>query len=749
MESLGVFFCTGCDIGEGVAIEKVQQAAEEKGKVKHCQTHACLCSPEGVAGISSAIDENGLDGILIAACSPRVKADLFNFDRKKIALERASLREQCVWSHEPGHEDTQMLAEDLVRMGVARLSAELLPGDLDEKIDRTVLVVGAGLAGLNASVAAAGLGHPVVLVEAKDHLGGYLADVTKVVPEHPPYTTPAPNPVADLVLQVEANDSIQVHKSTKIESIKGQPGQFAVKLAGPAGAAEITVGAIVQATGADPYDASKLTKFGFGASKDVVTSHDMERFLKEGQLKRPSDGKTPKSIVFVQCAGSRDAEHLSYCSAECCATSVKQVAAIHEIDPEIDCTVVYKDLRTPAQLERFYLAVQDQPGSLFMRGDVSKVSANGTLAVEVAGNVPDENLIVDADLVVLATGMVPHAADGTAIRAFVDAKKRFATTESDQQREQAAQTIEKLKAHENTEILNLAYRQGPDLPALEYGFADSHYICFPYETRRTGVYAAGTMRAPMDSSQAAEDGWGAAMKAVQNIRSNERGEAVHPRAGDVSIADFALQRCTQCKRCTEECPFGSIDEDEKGTPKYNPLRCRRCGICMGACPERIISFPEASVESIASMIKSVEVPDELDEKPRILVFMCENDAIPALDEAARQRLRWNPWIRIVPVRCLGSVNTVWVADSLSSGFDGVMMIGCKKGDDYQCHYMDGSELAAKRMTNVSETLDRLALESERLKVVELAHDEFGRVLEIIEEFAETIEEVGPNPYKGF
>ena len=149
------------------------------------------------------------------------------------------------------------------------------------------------------------------------------------------------------------------------------------------------------------------------------------------------------------------------------------------------------------------------------------------------------------------------------------------------------------------------------------------------------------------------------------------------------------------------------------------------------------------------MIKAVEVPDETDEKPRILVFMCENDALPALDEAARRRLQWNAWVRIVPVRCLGSVNTVWIADALSSGFDGVLLIGCAKGEDYQCHYMDGSELAARRMGNIKETLDRLALESERLRVVELAHDEFHRIPEIFEEFATVIEEVGPNPYKGF
>jgi quinone-modifying oxidoreductase, subunit QmoB len=103
---------------------------------------------------------------------------------------------------------------------------------------------------------------------------------------------------------------------------------------------------------------------------------------------------------------------------------------------------------------------------------------------------------------------------------------------------------------------------------------------------------------------------------------------VHPRWGDMSFPHFALQRCTQCKRCTEECPFGTINEDEKGTPQPNLTRCRRCGICMGACPERIISFKDYSVEIVGSMIKAVDIPDEFDEKPRLLALLCENDAVP-------------------------------------------------------------------------------------------------------------------------
>ena len=133
----------------------------------------------------------------------------------------------------------------------------------------------------------------------------------------------------------------------------------------------------------------------------------------------------------------------------------------------------------------------------------------------------------------------------------------------------------------------------------------------------------------------------------------------------------------------------------------------------------------------------------------MIAFVCENDALPALDEAAARGLTWNPWIRVVPVRCLGAVNVVWIADSLSSGIDGILLMGCKRGDDYQCHYVRGSELANYRMGNVKETLDRLSLESERVRVLEVARDDWPRIPKIFEDFAETIEQVGPNPYKGF
>jgi len=172
---------------------------------------------------------------------------------------------------------------------------------------------------------------------------------------------------------------------------------------------------------------------------------------------------------------------------------------------------------------------------------------------------------------------------------------------------------------------------------------------------------------------------------------------------------------------------------------------------MGSCPERIIGFADYTIDSISSMIKSVNVPseDDFDEPPlRILGLVCENDAYPAIDAAGINRLPYSADVRLIPVRCLGSVNVVWIKDALSKGMDGVFLLGCKHGDDYQCHFVKGSELASVRMKNIGEALKSLALEQERVAQFEVAIDEYGKIPGIINQFVDRIEALGPNPFKG-
>jgi quinone-modifying oxidoreductase subunit QmoB len=730
VKKLGVFICSGCGIGEAVNEEQLAKVATSEYKAPVCEVDPFLCGQAGLAKIRGHVDA-GVNTVVIAGCSSRVKTEVFSFNGETI-VERVNIREHVAWCQKPKDEDTQMMAEDYLRMGIVKAQkSEPLEPPSDE-ISKKLLVVGGGVTGLTAALEAANAGYEVVLVEKEEKLGGSAHD-----------------DLGDKIETVLYHPKIQVLTSAKISQTAGQPGMFDATIVAPDETVKVRVGAIVMATGWKPYDATKLGHLGYGVSPDVITSVDLDKM--KGRIVRPSDGKPVEDVLFVQCAGSRDKNHLPYCSSTCCMGTLRQVGYVHELNPEAKVYVVYKDMRTPGQYEKVYRTAQDHPLNFFTKGEVAEVTklANGKLAVRVEHSLIGENIVLHADLVVLATGMVPNSADGEAIRALEDAEQKAIKGESESQRAEAAKKAEELKAHKGTAILNLTYRQGPDLPVLRYGFPDSHFVCFPYETRRTGIYAAGAVRAPMDAAHAEEDAMGAAMKAIQSVELAARGQAVHPRAGDMSLPSFFLQRCTQCKRCTEECPFGTLDEDEKGTPKPNVYRCRRCGICMGACPERIVSFKNYSVDMIASMIKAIEVPEEDEEKPRVLVFMCENDAYPALDIAGFNRMQYDPSVRVIPLRCLGSLNLVWIADALSGGIDGIMLIGCKFGDDYQCHFVKGSELANRRLTNVKETLQRLQLESERLQLTQLSINEGAKLPALINEFMDRIREMGPNPYKGF
>jgi quinone-modifying oxidoreductase subunit QmoB len=253
----------------------------------------------------------------------------------------------------------------------------------------------------------------------------------------------------------------------------------------------------------------------------------------------------------------------------------------------------------------------------------------------------------------------------------------------------------------------------------------------------------------MGIAESAEDAAGAVLKAVQAIHNAAEGASVHPRSGDLSFPSIGFDICTKCRRCTVECPFGAIDEDENDYPVVNTTRCRRCGTCMGACPVRTISFDNYSVDMVSEMIKSIDIPDEFSEKPRILIMACENDAYPALDMAGVNRNQYSAHVRIIPVRCLGSVNALWVSDALSRGFDGIMLMGCKSGDDYQCHFIKGSAIARDRTDVFRETLSSLMLEEERLANVEVSIADSGKVADVINGFADQIGEMEPNPFKGF
>jgi len=739
---VGAYICKGCGLGERLDCGQLATIAEREGKANLVREHDFLCNAEGVAMIQNDIDNEGVNKVMIAACSRRSKNEAFSFEN--VAITRANLREGVIWTRpdtDEARELTQEMAADYVRMGCSEIKYMTLPHVNEAAASNDhLLVVGGGIVGMTAAIEAAAAGYPVTIVEKSSQLGGGAAFEYKRVPEHMPYADPEDTGVAEMVASIEGNSNITVHLNSTLTKTSGAPGRFSADISTESGSTTTeNFGAIIMASGARNYDASRLPELGYGKTPDVVDQAGLEKLALEangGPIKRPSDGKEVQNVVFVQCAGQRSTKegHLPYCSGHCCLTSIKQAMYFKDQNPKIDTNIIYSDMRTPgAGGEDFYRSGQ-QKGITFTKGTVSEVVVNGgSVQVKFNDLILDQEVNESADLVVLATGMVPNSGVDIDLPVTADVE------EIDMDN-----LVPEVKVES---ILNLTYRQGPDLPHLKYGFNDSHFICFPYETRRTGIYSAGPVRRPMDMAQAKEDATGAALKAIQALENAKLGRAAHPRSGDLSFPSFRKEGCTQCKRCTVECPFGAIDEDEKRYPVFNEARCRRCGTCMGACPVRVISFENYSVETVGQQLKNIEIPDEFEEKPRILVLACENDAYPALDMAAQNGNHYSPFARVIPVRCLGSINTIWVTDALNSGYDGIVLMGCQKGENYQCHFVKGSEIAQVRMSKIDDTLQSLSLEKERVATYEVAITDIERAPRLINEMAETVEKVGMSPFK--
>jgi len=769
----GVYICTGCGIGDVLNIDELAGVAEDDGFT--VKRHECLCGKAGQELLNADVND-GVNTLSIVGCSRRVNYDIFKWDN--CLVDRASVREQVIWTMSrekypakgPDDDDyfvdnIQLAANDYLRMSLARLDKVELPEPFKlENQSNKILVIGGGVTGMNAAIDAAKTGADVTIVEKEAKLGGWAAKMRKQIPQGEPYTELLPPVVNDTIAKLGSFSNITVKTGTVVARIAGQPGDFTVTLKTPGEKipfdvpfplpAEMKVdeagneldaeaqaakykefnegrediltldpngerfGAVVLAAGWRPAEltAEAYPHLSIG-DPDVVTNAQFEEMAAAGKIVRPSDGKEAKNVVFIQSPGGGSDRDFEYAGSVTSLVALKQAKYVREDYEDGKAYIFYQHMRTPGLTEDFYKSMQQDNGVFMTKGDIASVAKEGKgFVVEANGTLLGDNLKVKADLVVLAAGMVPATVDDA--------------------------------------VVNLAYRQGPGFRDNDIfdGYADSNFICFPYETQRTGIYAAGAIRRALTMEESIEDASGAALKAIQCLSSVDRGVAVHPRSGDMTFPDFFFQRCTQCKRCTEECPFGALDDDERGTPKLNPTRCRRCGTCMGACPERIISFADYSVDSVGSQVKSIWVPSEDDyyEPPmRILGLVCENDALPAIDMAAMKKLGVDAQVRFIPVRCLGSVNVVWIKDALSQGMDGVFLLGCKHGDDYQCHFVKGSELADVRMKKIGDALASLALEEERVAQFEIAIDEADKVPEIVNTFVEQVVALGPNPFKGF
>ncbi|MBD5641607.1 MAG: hydrogenase iron-sulfur subunit [Desulfovibrio sp.] len=709
---------------------------------------------ESVPEIEQDIRANGLDGVLLCGASPRVDAERYRFspeDGKPVQVEHVNLREQCAlcFPKEDNPALLEAMARDYVNMGMTRLVKTENPEPAIVRGAPRILVIGGGWTGMHAASEAAESGYEVVLVEKADKLGGAVNNIPLASPLQSPWMDKQPTDLPGKIAALEKNSLVTIHKNSTVAHLEGEPGAFRAILNTPEGEKTFEIGAVVLAAGWTPLSEKYLEPMGLGSSPAIVTAAQFAKMLVEGKV-------TARKIAFVldttlaekAFADERNAarqqvaaaeakgenaesdgqnmdqpydkidlesiRHLKYSNVVNSVGMLRQANIICErTDNAVQAFILYRNMAIPGILERFYKRMQNERGIMMTRAEVTAIRpVANRVVVSCENTLLGEDFDLNVDLVVLPCGIVPVTAKELPV--------------------------------------NFDYRQGPDFPDLELfdGYADSNYICFPYETRRTGVYAAGCVRQPMTLDACEEDACGATLKAIQCIEAADHGVAVAPRSGDMTHPVFNFVRCTQCKRCTVECPFGALDDDEKGTPKPNPARCRRCGTCFGACPERAISFANYSIDQISSMIRAVDVPrDFRKEGPRVLIMACENDAYPALDMAALRGRTWSPYCRVIPVRCLGSVNAIWIADAMSKGYDGVILLGCKYGDDYQCHLMKGSEICMKRRDNIADTLKQMAVEPERVEQMEVAIDDYDSIPERIDRFVTRITAMGPNPFK--
>ncbi|TKJ19992.1 MAG: hypothetical protein CEE42_15115, partial [Promethearchaeota archaeon Loki_b31] len=241
--------------------------------------------------------------------------------------------------------------------------------------------------------------HEGCSVEQAKELGGWAKKMHAQYPKKQPFVELMPTGIPELEKEVQNHKKINIFTSAEVEKISGQPGLFEVSIKQADKVSEVKVGSIVLATGWKPYDPAKLTELNVGKTPHIITNVQMEEKLSSGEPLVTSDGKPVRKIAFIQCAGSRDENHLPYCSSVCCMISLKQALYCRELDPDSQAFIFYKDLRTPGQYEDFYKRVQEDEGTFLTKSEVKSIdTSNGVIVVEATDTLLGDDIKVKVDL---------------------------------------------------------------------------------------------------------------------------------------------------------------------------------------------------------------------------------------------------------------------------------------------------------------------------------------------------------------
>jgi heterodisulfide reductase subunit A len=569
MKRIGIFVChCGTNIAGTIDVRRVVEEIQKFPEIVYAADYKYMCSDPGQALIRDHIRADQLDAIVIAACSPVMHETTFRKTAESAGInpyqtEIANIREQSAWVHMKQREAATNKAIETIHTIVAkvRYNQSLVPFHLP--LVKHAMVIGGGIAGMQAALDVADAGYPVVLVERADHLGGHMAELSGLYLNFDT-AADALQHKADAVLD---HANIQVLTNAQVTEVGGYVGNFIVKVEQQGETVvpyTFDIGAIVVATGYDLYAKERLGEYGGGRYPDVIDGLQFEEMLRPngptgGQIRRPSDGQVPRDMVWVQCAGSRDPElHRPYCSKVCCMYVAKQTMAYKKQVPDGQATVFYIDIRTQGKgYEEFAQRAMDEYNVLYVRGKASKVfQENGHVTVWGVDTLTGLPLEVESDLVVLATATVPRA-DATEL----GQRLRISTD--------------------------------------EHGFfSEVHPKLRPLESPTAGIFLAGAAQFPKDIPETVAQASGAAAKVLNLF-------AKRMMVQEPTIAYVDAEICSGCGLCVPACPYNArLMHDWQHIAVVNTALCQGCGACTMVCPNKACQVRNLTHQQILTMVEA-------------------------------------------------------------------------------------------------------------------------------------------------
>jgi len=574
MSRIGVFVChCGLNIADTVDVERVAEEIRDYPGVVYSVDYKYMCSDPGQDLIKEAIAEHALDGVIVAACSPTMHEVTFRKATASAGLnpylcEIANIREQCSWVHRSQPEEATEKAIETIKTIVEKVRQDESLVPLTLPLVKRALVIGGGIAGLQAALDIAEAGYPVILIEKESHLGGRMGQLSGTYLNF----DSAPDLLASTIETVTGHPRIQVITEAEVEELGGYVGNFTVRVRQQgnkatrqrgeelANSLTLDVGAIVVATGYDLYPKENLGYYGGGKYPDVIDGLQFEQMLAaDGPIRRPSDGRVPQEVVWVQCAGSRDPElHMPYCSKICCMYVAKQAIMYKRQVPEGQAYVFYIDVRSAGKgYEEFVQQAMEQYDVLYLRGKVSKVfREDGRVVVWGADTLTGKALEVAADLVVLATAAVPS---------------------------------------EGAKDLGQRLRIATDGHGF---FSEAHPKLRPVESLTAGIYLAGAAQFPKDIPETIAQASGAAAKVLSLFSQREMVQ-------EPIIAYVDEELCSGCGLCIEACPYEARElHPWKNLAVVNVALCQGCSACVVACPNKASAVRNFTTGQLLAMVEA-------------------------------------------------------------------------------------------------------------------------------------------------